>query len=149
MKGGLIANKSLQKRCFNVSDRELNRLKYSIRSKMKILQMTTENRFFNYEPPQMYYDKVAKEVRIRPREAKKRKKIINNIDEALQIKEELLKEVEIDEENSEILNDDSEQKVAAAMKNYNDKLQNEYEIDRSNFYAFSHDFMRVDVGIMI
>jgi hypothetical protein len=48
---------------------------------MNILRTITKERKFNFDPPQMYYDKEIGEVRIKPRAAVKEKKIINNMDE--------------------------------------------------------------------
>jgi hypothetical protein len=77
-----------------------------IERQFKILDMYTEHREFNYEPPQMTYDRATGEINILERKVeKKTSKIVNNMDEMEEERKRILKEVGLDE-NGRSLNPD-------------------------------------------
>lgn len=54
----------------------------ALERKLKVIRMYTDLKEFNYEPPQMSYDKATGEIRIQEKKVeKKEKKIITNMDE--------------------------------------------------------------------
>ena len=115
---------------------------------MNVLRSVTQQRTFNFEAPQIYYDKELGEVKMKPKAAVKPKKIINNTEELEAEKQALLRELGIDDAklNEEDIDD---QVLAAKLKIVNDNLMNNYQLDPSQFYVFSRDFMRVDIGLII
>ena len=61
--------------------------------------MFTDDRIFKYEEPIMSYDKATGNVTIiDPADIKKKKKIINSMDEVLRMKEQLYEEFKLDED---------------------------------------------------
>ena len=69
--------------------------------------MVTDLKDFNYEPPQMYYDKKSGEIKIKERVGDAKKKFINNINDLEKEKRALFKEVGLTEQG-EGLEGDSE-----------------------------------------
>ena len=61
--------------------------------------MFTDDKIFKYEEPIMTYDKATGNVTIiDPADIKKKKKIINSMDEVLQMKQKLYDELNLDED---------------------------------------------------
>jgi len=70
-----------------------------LHKKMNVLKLFTEKRMFEYEKPQMTYDRETGEVEIfDPMEEKRKpkKKIIKDVDEIYAEKERVLKELNMD-----------------------------------------------------
>ena len=72
--------------------REIARMNAQLQRKINILKLFTEEKEWNYEKPEMTYDKATGEVTIHEKE-KKNKRIINNLDEYEQSKQDLYKEL--------------------------------------------------------
>ena len=112
--------------------------------------MYTEGQEFNYEPPQMAFDKKTGEIKfIEKKVEKKEQKIIKNMDELSQERSKLLKELGLDEEGRALNDKEPLDKYADKLKRAADHMRVELDIDPSGFYVFSRDYMRVDVGLMI
>ena len=62
-----------------------------------MIKSVTTLRDFNYDPPKMYYDKEAGEVKMEERPKPKVRKVINNPDELERERKALLDEVGLDE----------------------------------------------------
>lgn len=110
--------------------------------------MFTDMKDFNYEAPQMYYDKQSGEIKIKEKETETKKKYIRNIDELEKEKKALYAEIGLSDEGKS-KNNETEEELAEKIKKAADRMVKEFDIDPSNFYVFSRDFMRVDVGLMI
>ena len=81
--------------------------------------MVTDLKEFNYDPPQMYYDKASGEIKYKVKEVKieKEKKIVSDFSELAREKKALLDELNLDENmrpKEEIPNDDKYAEVAVA-----------------------------------
>ena len=70
--------------------------------------MFTELKEFNYEPPNMYYDKQANEVKVKEREHEAQRKVIKNINDLEKEKKALFEEIGLDEEGFGKDNDSAE-----------------------------------------
>ena len=68
-----------------------------LKRKLKIIEMFTQYKEYNYEPPKMTYDKATGELKIVKNEEKKEKKIIRGFDEVQKEKEKLFREANLDE----------------------------------------------------
>ena len=69
-------------RSFAYDDTEINRMNAQLQRKINILKMFTKEAEFNYEQPQMNYDKETGDVQIfKASEAKKKRRIIRNHDD--------------------------------------------------------------------
>ncbi|CDW83242.1 UNKNOWN [Stylonychia lemnae] len=138
------------RRAFGYSQNELRNLQSKIDRQLKVLDMFTENREFNYEPPQMTYDKATGEINIIERKVeKKATRIIKNMDDMRKEKTEILKELGLDENGRAVDPNEPIDQYAEKLRIATNKMKEEFDIDPSNFYVFSRDSMRVDVGLMI
>ena len=95
------------KRYFSYDMREIGKLNAQLQRKINILKLFTEEREWNYEKPEMSYDKATGEVTIHEKE-KKGKKIINNLDEYEQSKQDLYKELGLESDGLPGENTDTE-----------------------------------------
>ena len=126
-----------------------------VRRKMQILRMFSDLKDFDYEPPQMSYDKKTGDIKIvegkqAQKDAKQpAKKIIGNVDDLEKEKKALLNELGLDEKGYPKNIKEPIDKIADKIKTAQDRMNRDFEIDPSAFNVFSRDFMRVDVGLMI
>ncbi len=126
-----------------------------VRRKMQILRMFSDLKDFDYEPPQMSYDKKTGDIKIvegkqAQKDAKQpAKKIIGNVDDLEKEKKALLNELGLDEKGYPKNIKEPIDKIADKIKTAQDRMNRDFEIDPSAFHVFSRDFMRVDVGLMI
>jgi len=97
----------------------------------------------------MYYDKTTGEIKIeeKAKDLGMKKRIVKNNDDLEKERLKILKAEGLDEKGyDEGMNTDAHSdKILKAMRRMNDEL----DIDPREFYVFSRDFMRVDVGLMI
>ena len=103
--------------------------------------MYTDQKEFNYEQPEMIYDKKTGDVKIIDKSKTQKKTIIRNYDDLEKERALLLKELNQKSPKAQ----DKVDKMATLEQ----RFQKEYEIDPSQFQVFSRDAMRVDVGLMI
>jgi hypothetical protein len=73
-------------------------LELKVKRKLHVLRMYTEFKDFNYEPPQMYYDKASGDIKIKEKEVDRNKKIIKNIDDLNKEKQKLFAEVGLNDQ---------------------------------------------------
>ena len=104
--------------------------------------MYTEDRKFNYEQPEMTYNKETGDVVIIEKAANTKTKIINNLDDLAKEKALLLKE--LDPKKT-----DKADEMIAAYAAAQQKFIEDNDINPSNFNVFSRDAMRVDVGMIV
>lgn len=101
----------------------------------------------------MTYDKETGDVTIHdPEDDKKKKRIINNVDEIEAEKRALFAEAGLDEEGMPLdtnPEDVDPSDLAKRLRKATAALEEEYDFDPTQLYAFSRDFMRIDVGLMI
>jgi hypothetical protein len=71
----------LVRRTFSYTEREVMDLERKFTKRMNTLKMYNENKDFNYEPPQMMYDKESGEVVTIKKDRGPKKKIIRNMEE--------------------------------------------------------------------
>ena len=110
-------------RYFSYDQRELKRLDMEFQRKLNMLRMYTEQKEFNYEQPEMIYDKKTGDVRIIEKQNKQKKTIIKNMDDLEKERKLLLKELD----NNKLKPDEKANKLA----NIEQRIQNEFEIDPS------------------
>ena len=96
----------------------------------------------------MIYDKKTGDVTILDPKAGKRKKIIKSNKELEIEKQRLYKEIGI-KEDSELNSAAEQQDMAIKIEQLAEKMKAQFDFDPSTKYAFSRDFMRVDVGLII
>lgn len=49
--------------------------------KFKVMRMFTELKDFNYEAPEMFYDKASGDIKIKEKKQENKKKLIQNVDD--------------------------------------------------------------------
>ena len=85
-------------RCFSYDHREIHKLEQEVKKKLNVLRMVTELKDFNYETPQMYYDKATGEIKMKEKEDDQKKTVIKNFDEFEREKKALYAEVGLEED---------------------------------------------------
>lgn len=81
--------------------------------------MFTDLKEFNYQPPNMYYDKASNEVKMKERTVEKKKKLIRNIDDLEKEKKALYAEIGLDEDGFG-KEDDTAEELAEKLKKMKD-----------------------------
>jgi hypothetical protein len=152
-----------RKRLFSYSTYEINRLELKLGKRINIEKMFVENRAWNYDPPTMTYDRVSGDVTI-SRPPKPKRAIIRTVVDYEREKEKLMQEVgfdpkerdNIDFEGDEKKFDDwDQQEYDKKKKEFAEKFDHKFrfkiekESEDKEFYTFSRDFMRVDIGLII
>lgn len=98
----------------------------------------------------MYYDKESGEIKVKEREKQKEKKILKNLDELENEKKALMKEIGLEEDADKNLGGNAnEEDYMGKMRLLQKRMVEDYDLDPTQFYVFSRDFMRVDLGLMI
>jgi hypothetical protein len=100
---------STSNRNFTYTDKEINDLEKEVRRKLNIMRMFTDFKDFNYEPPQMYYDRESGEIKMREKEKSKdykEKKIISTYDDVEKEKEELMRELGMESDPNNLKNEE-------------------------------------------
>mmetsp|Transcript_8749 Transcript_8749/g.13531 ORF Transcript_8749/g.13531 Transcript_8749/m.13531 type:complete len:353 (-) Transcript_8749:8-1066(-) len=114
--------------------------------------MYNQYKSFEYEKPEMTIDKETGDVHIfDPMEEKKKNKggIIRSFDEINEEKEKLLEELDMEDMTTpKSDNWKHEEMVKKAEKLRRHYMQN-FNVDPSQFYCFSRDFLRIDIGLII
>jgi len=116
--------------------------------------MLTDQKKFNYQRPKMTYDKASGNVTIiDPADEVVANRVIDNVDEVFQMKQQLYEELGLDDKgfpiNQDELKEDNIPELAEKLKKARTAHRGEYDYDPSQYYAFSRDLMRIDVGLMI
>lgn len=127
---------------------EVNELAKSVKRKINVMRMFTDLKDFNYQPPNMYYDKKSNEVKVKEKETESKRKIIKNYDDLEKEKKALYNEVGLDEDGMG-REGDTPEKLAEKIRLATEQFEKTFDIDPTLYYVFSRDFMRVDVGLMI
>ena len=143
------------KRCFTYDMREIKAMNSALQRKINVLKMFTEYKTFNYEQPEMTYDKKTGNVTIiDPKDrVQEKKRIIKNTDEVNQMKKQLYDELGLDQDG--LPKDTTDPKkvdvneLSERLKRLRENIPDNLDFDPNQFYQFSRDFMRVDIGLMI
>jgi hypothetical protein len=120
---------------------------------MQILRMFSDLKDFDYEAPQMQYDKKSGDIKIiegkQATNTGPKKKVIGNVDDLEREKKALFEELGLDEKGYPKNTKEPVDKIADRLKAAQDRMSREFEMDPSAFHVFSRDLMRVDVGLLI
>jgi hypothetical protein len=126
-------------RSFGYDIREIAKMNSRLQRKINVLRMFTDHKMFNYERPDMTYDKKTGDVTIiDPRDKVKKKKIIHNMDEVISMKQKLYDELGLDQDGlpkgtkdpSNVNVHDLSKKLESLRKD----MYEEYEVDPNMFY---------------
>ena len=144
----------LMVRHFNYDIKELHRMNSKLQRKINLLRMFTDHKKFNYQRPHMTYDKESGNVTIiDPADEAIPDKVIDNVDEVFQMKQQLYDELGLDErgmpKDEGELKEENIPKLAEKLKQSRTANREGIDYDPTQFYVFSRDLMRVDVGLMI
>lgn len=120
--------------------RELRALDLEFQRKLNMLRMHTEQREFNYQQPEMIYDKKTGDVKIIEKSANEKKNIIRSMDDLDRERQALTAEIE--GRAPEVSEADAQ---AAAVS----RFLKETDVDPSTFPVMSRDGLRVDVGLIV
>jgi hypothetical protein len=123
-----------------------------VRRKLHVLRMFGELKEFDYEPPNMAYDKKTGEVKILEKKGggqEQKKRVIKNMDDLDKEKRALFNEVGLDSEGNPKNEKEPLDKMSDRIKQAADRMTAEFDIDPTGFNVFSRDQMRVDVGLLI
>ena len=120
--------------------RELRALDLELQRKLNLLRMHTEDKEFNYQQPEMIYDKKTGDVKIIERNANEKKNIIRSMDDLEKERQALNDEI------SGKKTDLSEPEVQAAAIT---QWLKDSDVDPQDFPVISRDGLRVDVGLIV
>ena len=137
---------------FSYDHGEIKKLELKVKRKLQILRMYSDLKDFDYEAPSMSYDKKSGEIIVDKGQGAKevaKKKVISNIDDLEKEKKALFAEMGLDNEGQPKNPKEPIEKIADRLKNAQDRMMNEFDLDPTAFHVFSRDFMRIDVGLMI
>ena len=112
--------------------------------------MLTEDAEFTYEQPEMIYDKKTGDVEIIPKKIKQKDTVIRNMDDLMREKKAIAKELGI--EDGDLFKHDVKSNIEETGKKIYElekKADQDFDVDPKQFYAFSRDMFRIDVGLMI
>ncbi len=111
----MIAAKALKRqrmlqfssRTMTYDHREVLILRAKVKRKLSVMRQAEDLKEFNYQPPQMYYDRKTGEIKIKEKQEEKKKKLIRNIDDMEQEKEKLMREIAFDNEGQPLNENES------------------------------------------
>lgn len=116
-----------QVRCFSYDYKDIKRLDLEFQRKLNLLKMYTVEKDFNYQQPEMIYDKKTGDVKIIEK-SKEKKKIIKSYDDLQKEKDLVTKEV-----NKLIEKQGEKNDMAEKIATISTKFSNDFEIDPSKF----------------
>jgi len=139
-------------RTFAVTQGELFIMDQRVRRKLNSLRVMTDDSEFTYEPPQMIYDKKTGDVTIIDTSEAKRsgKTKIRNMDDLMKEKKAVAAELGITD--GDLFKHDVKSNindVAQKIFELEKRADETFDIDPKNFYSFSRDMFRIDVGLII
>lgn len=134
---------------FSYDYKEIKRLEIEVKKKLQVLRMFTDLKEFDYEQPNMTYDKKTGEVKIQGKHDNTKKRLINNVNDLEKEKKALFAELGLDGEGKPKSEKEPFDKTAEKLKKVHERILSEFDIDPTNFYVFSRDMMRVDIGLLI
>ena len=138
------------RRNFAVSYNEIHNADLRLRRKLNAMKMMSEDKEFTYEPPEMIYNRETGDVTILPKKVKKKGTLIQNYNDYEKEKRALYEELGVPDGDVEKLDASADlEGVADKMYQVQKKMDDDFDIDPENFYVFSRDMFRVDVGLMI
>ena len=140
----------VEARAFTATSAEIKKLEMELKRKMNAMKMYGEDFEFTYERPRMIYDKATGDVTILAKEEKAKRAILRSVDDAEKEKKALFEELGLEggdpESDAALANvADTAGKIAAAHP----ILLNDYDVDPTQFHAFSRDMFRIDIGLII
>lgn len=115
------------KNTFSYNYRETKKMDLEFNRKLALLKMMSSQKSFNYEQPEMVYDKATGDIQIIDKMKGQKKKIIKNFDELTKERAALLEEVNKDK------NIKTPQDKAAKVAVLNEKFRQEFDLDPSEF----------------
>ena len=124
-------------------------LQNKVKRKMNVLKMMTQDADFTYEPPEMIYDKKTGDVQILPKKIKKKGTLIKSHNDLEKERAALYAELGVEDGNIDNLNTDNIEDAADKIYQVEKTMYEEFDFDPSDFYVFSRDLFRIDVGLMI
>lgn len=130
---------------------EIRLMEQKLQRKLNMLKMWTIDSEFNYQQPEMEYDRKTGDVTILEAK-KKKKKIIRNTDDLQKEQAAVYKEVGLESENLTDLDASTEEKqkeIAAKLAEVVKKFQSDYDVDPTGIRVFTRDNMRADVGLIV
>ncbi len=132
----------------SVDLRELRRLQHSVRKKAALLNVLVDYNKFDYEKPEMAYDKDTGDITLVDKAVKKKKRIVKNLDDLTKEKQALYSELGLDSEGKP-MDGETEEGLAEKLLKIKQTMLEDLEIDPTQFYIFSRDFLRIDIGLVI
>jgi hypothetical protein len=132
-------------------------MELKLKKKLQVLRMFSDLKDFDYEPPNMQYDKKtgdikiveSKTLQVQAGKAGKPKKIISSMNDLERERSALYAEMGLDEEGKPKNDKEPIEKMSERLKTVQDRMLKDFDIDPTAFHVFSRDFMRVDVGLLI
>lgn len=111
-----------------------------------MMKMLDEERFFQYEKKEAKYDPKTGRIDIINIDMQRPKTIIKNFDDMQKEKQKLHEELKL---TSEDVEKQTPEELAEGYTKLLERTGEGYEIDKSDFYANSTDYMRIDCGIIV
>lgn len=135
-------------RAFSYSLEEIRELQMKFNRSLNVIKLYNKQPEFSYEPPKMIYDKATGDVTILDPKAGKQKRIIKNFKELDMEKKRLFKELGI-KDDINLETEEAQTEFAVKLEELANRMKKELDFDPRDKYAFSRDYMRVDVGLII
>jgi hypothetical protein len=127
-------------RYYDGSEAQMKFAKSQLRKIRETMRMLEEERFFTFEQKEAKYDPKTGKIEIIDIKQKPDAKIIKNFDDVEKEKERL---------NTEFAEQASVDELADRYREMYENLDVGYVVDKSDFYAETHDHMRIDAGLIV
>ena len=100
---------------FSYDHNEIKKMEAAMKKKLQVLRMFTDMKEFDYEQPNMTYDKKTGEVKVQEKASNVKKRIINNVDDLEREKKALYAELGLDNEGKPQSENESVDKSAEKL----------------------------------
>ena len=137
----LIGASSQSCRAFGYTDREIRNLQDQFTRRLKFIRMSTEDRRFNYEQPEMTYDKKTGDVIIHEKNFDEKSKLISNLGDLEREKRALESELNPPvnkKQKKRGIEASEEEKITKFAEKYKEFID-DTDVDLSKFQLFSRD----------
>ena len=131
---------------YDGSEAQSKYCKAQLEKMTSMMKKLNEERFFQYEKKEAKYDPKTGRIEIINIDMQKPKTIIKNFDDLQKEKAKLHQEFKLTTEDVE---KSSTEELAQGYAKLLERTNEGYEVDKSDFYANTWDYMRIDWGIIV
>jgi hypothetical protein len=127
---------------------ELHKLFQTVNKNINMLKLYHQKKEYDYNPPKMYIDDKTGQVIMEESDKREGPKVFTKWADYQAEREAVLRELELDDA---VKRDKmSQEQLAHKMVEYERRTNFQMDYDpEEKMYAFSRDFMRIDIGLLI